>query len=237
MSSSSLDWAAWPARLDKWLRVSVRRHLLDEHLASLDIDFGATVLEIGAGRDGRRGDYVPPVKGARSWVQLDLRTQARPHLLSDLQRLPLAANAFDSVLCLEVLQYLNNPGQGLREVHRALRPGGLFVLAVPFLHRADTDHDYWRFTEPGLRYLLAEAGFQVFQVKAQGAAFAVAVNILKFALHNLKRGRLFWGLLFRPLLNGLWRLDAMYAQRFSLLASFSTGHLMLARLPEKESVP
>lgn len=219
----------WRARLDKWLRVSVRRRLLDEHLAGLAIDYGSRVLEIGAGRKGRRGEYAPPIENARSWVQLDLRTLARPHLLGDLQQLPFKQKAFDCVLCLEVLQYLSDPSRGLFELHRTLRPGGVLVLATPFFHRADTEHDMWRFTEPGLRTMLVAAGFEVVTFKAQGAALASAINTLKFVLHKLQRGRLFWGTLLYPVLNALWKYDKKLARAIPVLNSFSTGYLVLAR--------
>lgn len=220
---------SWPARIDKWLSVSVRRALLNEHLESLEFDFGYTVLEIGAGRKGRRGDYVPPVDKALTWLQLDLKSQAHPHLCGDLQRLPFPQAAFDSILCLEVIEYLDDPYQGFQELNRALHPGGILVLAAPFFHRADSEHDYWRFTEPGLRALMAQAGFEITVFLAQGAALATAVNTLKFALHQLKRGRMFWGTLFRPVLNVLWRYDQALARRLPVLASFSTGYLVLAR--------
>lgn len=60
-----------------------------------------------------------------------------PH--ADLQgasaeELPFNDNSFDCVTCIEVLEHIPETlrAQALREVKRVLRPGGRFVLRVPF---------------------------------------------------------------------------------------------------------
>ena len=57
----------------------------------------------------------------------------RPVLVQgDVARLPFASGAFDMALCVEVLRYLSDGGQLLREIARVLRPGGTcLVTAVP----------------------------------------------------------------------------------------------------------
>jgi SAM-dependent methyltransferase len=45
---------------------------------------------------------------------------------------PFAADSFDAVLCMEVLEHLGySPSQMLAESHRVLKPGGLLFLTVP----------------------------------------------------------------------------------------------------------
>ena len=48
--------------------------------------------------------------------------------------------------------------------------------------RVDTADDYWRFTEPGLRRLLDEAGFDVLRLAAQGRALAVLTSVLRYTI-------------------------------------------------------
>ncbi len=55
-------YTSWRARVDKWLRVSVRRQTLEKHLEALDVNYGARTMEVGAGRKGRRGEYKPRIK-------------------------------------------------------------------------------------------------------------------------------------------------------------------------------
>jgi 2-polyprenyl-3-methyl-5-hydroxy-6-metoxy-1,4-benzoquinol methylase len=54
------------------------------------------------------------------WIQADLNN-------------PLAAPdaAFDTIVCIEVIEHLENPRAGFREFHRLLRPGGNLILTTP----------------------------------------------------------------------------------------------------------
>jgi SAM-dependent methyltransferase len=52
-----------------------------------------------------------------------------PLLAGDGQCLPLAAGAFDTVLCLEAIYYFAEPAAFLAEARRVLAPGGMVLLA------------------------------------------------------------------------------------------------------------
>jgi ubiquinone/menaquinone biosynthesis C-methylase UbiE len=49
------------------------------------------------------------------------------------EHLPFAAQSFDLIVCLWVLEHLESPEVVLREVRRVLRPGGHFVFLTPNL--------------------------------------------------------------------------------------------------------
>ena len=214
---------------EDWLWYSVRRRLLDEDLESMRAAMTGRVLEIGAGRAGRRGEFEPSFDQASDWITLDLY-HANPHLRADIQYLPFGARNFDTVICLEVLEYVESPAQALAEIRRLLKAGGKLVLATPFLHRMDSDKDLWRFTEQGLRFLLEEAGFEIKDLKRQGAALAVAVNVFKYTLRVQTPGwqRRWLIRIGRPLLNWLANMDAKSSKAQPVLQSFSTGYLVLA---------
>lgn len=214
---------------EDWLWYSVRRGLLDEDLEPLRPAMQGMVLEIGAGRKGRRGKFTPPIAQAHQWITLD-RYHANPHLRADIQQLPFGPYSYDTVVCLEVLEYAESPSRALAEIRRMLKTGSKLVLATPFLHRMDSEKDLWRFTEQGLRYLLENADFQVTDFKAQGAALAVAVNILKYVLRVQPPGwqRTWLIHLGRLVLNWLERMDTKSSIEQPVLQSFSTGYLVLA---------
>lgn len=67
---------------------------------------------------------------------------------------------FDLVIAEQVFEHLLWPLRAARNVFGMLVPGGRFLVTTPFLlrvHHSPVDCSRW--TETGLRYLLAEAGF------------------------------------------------------------------------------
>lgn len=91
--------------------------------------------------------------------------------------LPFRAGAFDAVLCTEVLEHVPEPNQLLAEVARVLRPGGALVLTVPWLWAThELPHDYYRYTEFGLRYLLTANGFTVEAIQKTTGLIATAAQ-------------------------------------------------------------
>ena len=115
-----------------WVAAVLRPHL------------GDTVLEIGAGIGsfagrlmGRRYEYVATEKDPLYLHALRnrfLRTpnvrvqQLDPAVASDLDPL---AESFDTVLCLNVLEYLEDPAPAVAALAKTLKPGGALVALVP----------------------------------------------------------------------------------------------------------
>jgi SAM-dependent methyltransferase len=84
----------------------------------------------------------------------------------EAEKLPYEDGSFDLVTALDVVEHLDDDVAGLREMRRVLRPGGralLFVPAFMFLWgvQDDVSHHRRRYTLPGLRRVLREAGYEV----------------------------------------------------------------------------
>ena len=84
------------------------------------------------------------------------------------EELPVAANALDVVRLKEVLEHVQRPLDLATEIHRALRPGGVFLSYVPtqwsqlYPFPANFFDDYTHvraFSRVGLDRLLVDAGF------------------------------------------------------------------------------
>lgn len=69
---------------------------------------------------------------------------------------------FDLVIAEQVFQHLLWPYQAGKNVYKMLNPGGCFLVTTSFLLRVtNCPIDCSRWTETGLKYLLAECGFAI----------------------------------------------------------------------------
>ena len=95
--------------------------------------------------------------------------QGLPFLLGDAVALPFGPASLDVVRAKEVIEHLTHPMSMLREVHRVLRPGGLFLCHVPSqfsaLYPVGNFWDDYTHVRPlsrvGLRRLLEDGGFEI----------------------------------------------------------------------------
>jgi SAM-dependent methyltransferase len=139
---------------------------------------GQRVLEIGAGIGNLTRALMPRDRYTASDINphyLDYLAnvaESRPYL--DVRRLDLAdpsatdgiAGAYDTVVCLNVLEHVAQEAQGARNLLSVLEPGGRAIVLVPqgpslygTLDRV-LGHER-RYTMPMLRATLENAGFEV----------------------------------------------------------------------------
>jgi SAM-dependent methyltransferase len=81
--------------------------------------------------------------------------------------------SYDSAICLEVLEHVQNPLQVLSEIARIMKKGGKLVVSVPHLSRLHEEpYDFFRYTKYGLCSLLENAGFHVLTLESRGGLFS-----------------------------------------------------------------
>lgn len=102
--------------------------------------------------------------------------EKRPDLVYDGKTLPVETGSFDGVVCTQVLEHAEDPRALLRELSRALKPGGALVLTLPFVWpQHEKPYDFLRFTEFSTREMLAQAGLRVERFeKTSGAVETIA---------------------------------------------------------------
>jgi SAM-dependent methyltransferase len=101
---------------------------------------------------------------------------------------------FDLIIADQVFEHLLWPLRAAKNVHSMLRPGGYFLITTPFLIKVHAiPNDCTRWTETGMKYFLAEAGFSLDEIKTDswGNRSCVKANFSKWArkgwlgsLHN-----------------------------------------------------
>lgn len=117
----------------------------DETLVFLSREFkhkvkkNSIVLDVGCGN----GNFVVDEnRGDISWaVGIDVEKKyVKKNICLDeikigyVEELPFEDNTFDVVISLWVLEHLENPLQTFTEIHRVLKPGGIFMFAAPNIY-------------------------------------------------------------------------------------------------------
>lgn len=107
----------------------------------------------------------------------------------DITNIPVDDSSFDVILLTEVLEHLPEPFLALKELNRILKKGGYLYLTAPQGWAEHlSPHDYYRYTQDGLRYLLEKANFRVEKVEKRGGYF-------KYIAYRM------WHVIFMPFLN------------------------------------
>jgi SAM-dependent methyltransferase len=147
------------------------------------------VREFGTALEGRMLDVGCGLQQYRRFVKceqycgIEWDLAKRPPVVADVVRIPFRDPAFDSALCTEVLEHLREPGRCLDEIHRVVKPGGAVFFTVPMtMYTHCEPHDFYRYTEYGLRYLLEKHGFEIVELRRLGGLVSV------MATHGISLG-------------------------------------------------
>ena len=105
-----------------------------------------------------------------------------------------SADRYDLIIMDQVLEHVLWPLRAVKNIHGMLTPAGHALIATPFLlrlHQEPTDCSRW--TELGLKHLLAEGGFPLDKIKtgSWGNRACVTANFTQWVpyrsrLHSLK---------------------------------------------------
>jgi len=168
---------------------------------------------------------------AAEYVSLDVTVErATPSVAGSLLDLPFVDGCFDTVFCSQVLEHVPEPARALREIARVLLPGGMLILTAPHLaYLHNEPHDYFRFTCHGLRYLCANAGLEVEEIRPAGGLLSFLGHIPSVAGKALLRPvpLVYDGFL---LLNGGWsRMVAWLDERIERRKIFALNYIVVAR--------
>lgn len=161
----------WTPALLSW------RHAASVYLEKLK----GRVLEAGAGE----GNIRALLKGhVTEYVSLDKKHGDGIDLVADIQEMPQVSSAsFDSIVCINVFEYLDRPQAALSEFSRVMKSGATLFLSVPFLSPIhDSPHDYLRYTPDGISRLCKNAGFNEIKVSVSGGLFTFLAHPVCFVL-------------------------------------------------------
>ncbi|MCD4775657.1 MAG: glycosyltransferase [Candidatus Aegiribacteria sp.] len=86
-----------------------------------------------------------------------------------IEEVPLKNRSFDIVVCLDVLEHLDNPSAGLAELRRVLKDDGRIIVTVPAFSSLWSQHDVAlghlrRYRRRTLKRLVEDSGFEVLKM-------------------------------------------------------------------------
>ena len=106
----------------------------------------------------------------------------------------LPEEGFDCIVLTQTLQYIYNLDNAMKNLYRALAPGGALLITVPGISpigRDETGIWYWEFTELSLKTLLSSSfGESNVQVQSYGNVFAAICFLTGLSLAEVGTDRL-----------------------------------------------
>lgn len=148
----------------------------------------SSIVDIGGGlriskKKGNRFDpsraWILPLLEKVKYLIMDPVPDFDPDIIGDIHNLPFDNNSLEAIVCIAVLEHIENPWKATSEMHRALVSGGYCFVYVPFLyyyHAEKTYYkDYFRYTKDSLPVLFKD--FSVMEIMPVRGALGTLVRL------------------------------------------------------------
>ncbi|MBT3817689.1 MAG: methyltransferase domain-containing protein [Candidatus Magasanikbacteria bacterium] len=171
----------------KYFKYTYHRLLLERYLEKYSYLLSKNIIDIGAAE--RRYDHLFDAK----ITSVDIVVNKEKNILyGNLNEgLNFSNNYFEGVLCIEVLEYVQDPLKNMQEISRLLKKGGYALVTVPFMY---PDHkDRVRYTRK-VWDDICNLYFSEVEIYKIGNGLTVMWDILRLKLHRFRFsfiGRLF----------------------------------------------
>ena len=161
--------------------------IFTEKKSIIDIGGGLRVKKDKGSRFDESRKWILPFLEKVDYKILDPVLDYKPDIIGDIHSLPFEDNSEEAIICIAVLEHVENPHQAAKEMHRVLKPGGYCFVYVPFLfyYHADKGYykDYWRFTKDSLEILFKN--FKVKEIQGVRGAMATWIKLSPFGRYKI----------------------------------------------------
>jgi SAM-dependent methyltransferase len=148
----SKEWA-----MNQFLRGTMRAIAESFHLPE-------PILEIGSYQVPGQSDLID-LRGlflGKDYTGVDFRPGPGVDCVASVEALPQPDASVGTVIALSTFEHVQRFWIGFEEVHRVLRPDGVFIVTTPFYFPVHAyPSDYWRFTPEALDFLLERYAFRI----------------------------------------------------------------------------
>jgi ubiquinone/menaquinone biosynthesis C-methylase UbiE len=184
----------WPEKYDQWFTTPigalVKRYEVELILDLLDPRSGETVLDAGCGTGVFTLDILSfgtHVTGVDISLPMLLRAMKKSKeysfqaVLADMSTLPCLDNAFDKVVSITALEFIEDAKGAMEELFRVTRQGGRIVVAT--LNRLSPWADRWRVEAKNGHSLFKKA---IFRSPDELLALVPFNGVIRTAVHFQK---------------------------------------------------
>lgn len=159
--------------------------MVNQILPAIDRFCLGKLIDIGAGHMPLKKILEAKV-GPYDTLDVEQRTAGVTYVGSVLDMHMIAAQTYDSAISFAVLEHVPDPFKAAAEISRILKKGGTFLLSVPHMSRLhELPHDYFRFTEFGIRVMLEKNGFEIIEMQRSGTLVSYLTHQLSTVLLGL----------------------------------------------------
>jgi len=123
------------------------------------LDCPGPILEIGSYQVAGQENVAElrTLFPGKRYIGVDFRPGPGVDCVANVEKLPHADGSVGTVIALNTFEHVRHFWKGFAEIHRVLRPDGVFLVSCPFyFHIHSYPSDYWRFTPEALKVLLED---------------------------------------------------------------------------------
>ncbi|MBI5138681.1 MAG: methyltransferase domain-containing protein [Candidatus Vogelbacteria bacterium] len=187
------------------------------------------VLDIGSGSFSRYQNLFQ----FDEYVKMDIEPGKNVDVVGRIEMIPFKDQAFNSIVCTQVLGDVYELSKAFNELYRVLRPGDVVLITENLfdpLH--DEPFDFWRFTIHGLRRLAEDVGFEIKVLERRGGYWSIMAQLkARYWIERIRPNNKWFAKIFslRLKILGTWAifLDSRDDSRANKL--FTHGYILIAQ--------
>lgn len=163
---------------DKFSREKLEK-IFKEKPSVIDIGGGLRISKEKGNRYNRKNEWLLSLAAAVDYKVLDPVSIYRPDIIGDIHSLPFENNSQEAIICVAVLEHVEDPVKACEEIYRVLKPCGYAFVYIPFLYYYHAEkgyyHDYWRFTKDAINLLFKD--FSIIETESVRGALATWLHL------------------------------------------------------------